>query len=153
MANTKPHHLEGMRPDKSADRQTMRWLAEHDPKHDAQMREDRAIRQNERKLHAPRGKIRASIDNPMLPRRVLVKQGCALVIHDLGGLTAVDGVDDTELAHRHQQRFLGTTLKVQFHTWFKVVAQRAHNGWNQAHTRKLSNSAHLARLSKLGGMV
>jgi hypothetical protein len=78
-----------------------------------------------------------------IPRRKLVKQGRRLVICDLGH----DGPDDQALAHEHQEKFLGAPLKVQFHTWFKIVAQRAHDGWDVAGRQRISNAVRELRLS------
>ncbi len=79
-------------------------------------------------------------------RRRLVIEGRRLVVFDLG-LTDTD----SHLAQRHQEKYLGHLLRVQFHTWFKTVALRAYRGWDQAHCRKLSVAEREQRLSVARG--
>lgn len=80
-------------------------------------------------------------DGTNVTRKQLVIEGRRLVVFDLGH----DG-EDRSLAQEHQELFLGHLLGVQWHTWFKTVAQRAHDGRDQAHRRRLSNDERVRRL-------
>lgn len=92
-----------------------------------------------------RRKIALTFERPKA-RSQLVKEGRRLVKFDLGGPAVIRCSDDKDLAHKHQTMFLGQTQSVQPDTWFKTVAIRTYNGWDQARRRKLSGDERVARL-------
>jgi hypothetical protein len=92
-------------------------------------------------------KVRLTREDP-IKRRELVAEGRRLVIFDLGQ----HGPDD-QLAHLHQEMVLGKGLRCQWHTWFKTVAARAHNGWRADHAEKLSGAERDMRLQVARGLL